>query len=275
MKKFFIVLFLALAGLIAVMVYHEELLFAIQFLTQRPNQGLSDEELERQLMEVNTALNQINFKLERLSSGRPLGEMVAARDLRSQSQPLLATREGLLAEKAWREKRLHYFFLAGFILSLLIFLELIRRVLYFREPKTRRREGFWKEAERERVETRRKEAALAQGLDGSDPERAGLTPGSSRQEDVIALLGEPDQRSASPGLETWTYFLSLAQAQTLIPEKILELELRNLREKKDPKDTPGLVQDGLVPVVVIFEGDRLRDLSVGVSNDKNGMRRIL
>ena len=275
MKKFFIIFFLVLISLVAVMVYHKEIISALEFVFMRPYRGLSAEDLEMKIGEVDVQLKVINEKLDRLSSSRSLGNVSAARDLRDQSKPILVRREGLFHEKAWREKRIYYYFKAGFVISFLLFLILARRTLYHRDPSTKKREKFRKKMGWD------KPGLLIAGsgsASGSRPAKgiSLLTTGKSTRQDVINLLGEPSQRTTSLDFETWTYSLPLDKAKSVIPEESIEFELIKEREAKGKgSPSPGSFENALVPVIIHFEGDLLHDLSVGMSNGKTNGGRIL
>lgn len=271
MKKLFIIFFLIAAFIITGLAFHKKIISALTFISMRQHRALSDEQIEKRLEEVGGRIDVLDRNLGRLpqrSSDHSLDDRANVRDIASSAKELIADREMLLAEQDWRKKRVHHFFLAGFILSLLTFLELTRRVINYRVPKGRRNRGLWGQAGSGVVAPAPRTAAV-------EPVDA-LTPGKSNQQETINLLGEPEKRASATGVDTWTFIIPLGKAQDLVPEKILEFELLNMRDADQNQGAaPSHGQSSFVTLIVTFRADLVHDVRVDTITDSMETGRTL
>jgi hypothetical protein len=255
MRRLITVIILVSALIVVGIVYHRPILTAIEFLYNRPYRELSDEELDRRITEVEARISAIDSKLSGVPSdprSRSFSDLAGARDLRSMMKEPLALRRGLLAEKRWRSRRIDYLFLAGLIISTLVFLEVNRRVILHRDPSVRRRRKFDRklDVELDRESREQDAARIRAELRKVDPRLSRLVPGSSSKKDVTNLLGDPDERTLFLEMEAWIYHLP--------PEKLAA----GPDERRQP-------------VTVLFKGGTVRDLSIGSVKDKETTPRSL
>ncbi len=138
-NRFFIYLAIGITCTVLLMVYWREAAYYLGVM-DRPYADFSDERLEAELAAGRSQLAQAGRALSSLDSSRgEPGSGLSRADAMSKSGDIIDHLNQLRQEKAFRERRSRHVYILGFVVCLVVFLDIVRRVILLRDPREKRR----------------------------------------------------------------------------------------------------------------------------------------
>jgi hypothetical protein len=267
----FLFLFLMTIVVLSFMLFHKQLAEPTTLLVSSQYYDVSDKELNNKIKALDNELN-ISDKNISIAAAKMRSNNYAAKQEYmfeiNKMKELLRVRRSYINEKTIRAKKLRWAFGIAFIVCLVIFIDLNRRVILYRDPRRRKKLRIKKQmAKWDKIPKTERPTEVA--LENTAAPPPGIFPGKTTMENIVHLIGEPHQRSTFQGLEVWIYFLEPGY----IKEKIGITELPPPQELENQTGHPDAQR--LIPLSIIFRSHIAQNYALAKIDDAAGMQRFL
>ncbi len=268
----FLFLFLSTIITLSFLLFHKQLEEPTTLLVSGRYHDVSDKELKNKIKEIDKELDKAD-KLIAIAAAKMRGRDGVAKSEYvyqvNRMRALLKDRKSYADETELRTKKLRYAYGIAFIVCLVIFIELNRRVISYRDPRRRKKLKLKKQMDKwdKTAKTQRPAEVLLGNMAAPPP--PGIFPGKTTMENIVHLIGEPHQRSTFQGLEAWIFYLE----PEYLREKTGITEIPIPESMPDQTGNPDV--NRLAPLSIIFRGDLVQNYAIAKIDDAAGMKRFL